>query len=227
MSAQSDAIGAKDTSLPAEQPRKRYDLRKRKAPIAAPDSRSRRKRKIKQQSPFFRLPAELRNIIYRLVLVQPNEHGFQIAGTETLPDQPALLQTCRQIRNDAREMYFQQNEFIFNIVDFDAGPFIKWCRVSDAHRTACAWMSINGAPNWSNLKAWVEHYYFGRVFGFTGEVDWPSLSLTTSAAFRVFEVATTEMARLPGQISLQDWSELEITLEHLHKMMATFDPRWK
>lgn len=57
-------------------------------------------------SQLLSLPAELRNRIYEYALIEENE----IAITADL-HVPALLQTSRQIRREARSLYFEKNTF--------------------------------------------------------------------------------------------------------------------
>lgn len=54
------------------------------------------------------LPAELRNTIYHLVLI--NEHPVEINPT-SLPTHLALTQTCTQIRAEASQIFFAANAF--------------------------------------------------------------------------------------------------------------------
>lgn len=62
-----------------------------------------------QDSPLTRkLPAELRNRIYRLVLVQP--YGIDVSRIRA-PNEPALLATCSQVREEALAVYYSENIF--------------------------------------------------------------------------------------------------------------------
>ncbi|KAK3707637.1 hypothetical protein LTR37_011985 [Vermiconidia calcicola] len=59
-----------------------------------------------------KLPAELRNHIYRLVLVRSQKIGRTYCA---LLSEPALLATCRQIRTEALAIYYSENVFHLNI----------------------------------------------------------------------------------------------------------------
>lgn len=61
-------------------------------------------------SPLARLPAELRNYIYELVLIetQPIEVNW---GYSNLWIAPPLLQTCRQARSEAAPIYYSGSTF--------------------------------------------------------------------------------------------------------------------
>ena len=65
---------------------------------------------------FLDLPAELRNRIYHLALTRPdtiNVTSFDIAKPQfnSSATQPALTQICRQIRNEALPVFYNQNCF--------------------------------------------------------------------------------------------------------------------
>lgn len=53
--------------------------------------------------PFLELPAELRNEVYELVFM--NEQPIDLDDKKTRTIEPPLLQVCRQIRGEARQLY--------------------------------------------------------------------------------------------------------------------------
>lgn len=66
-----------------------------------------------QQSPLCTLPGELRNRIYRLVLVQSSVIlDVKILST---PTEPALLATCQRIRKEALNIFYSENTFHFDL----------------------------------------------------------------------------------------------------------------
>lgn len=84
-------------------------------------------------SAFFRLPAELRNRIYELVLQQSS--GIRIDEDHDMIDQPenllAITKVCWQTQNEARLMLYSVNTFL---VDFN---FVFWLRnLGDDQREA-------------------------------------------------------------------------------------------
>lgn len=54
------------------------------------------------------LPAELRNIVYHLVLVLDKE---VVINTATVRHQRAILQTCKQMREETMKIYYGRNSF--------------------------------------------------------------------------------------------------------------------
>lgn len=61
-------------------------------------------------SPFARLPAELRNHIYDLALVDAGRIEVN-RNLSTHWNPPPLLQACRQLRNEASPVYYGNNTF--------------------------------------------------------------------------------------------------------------------
>lgn len=71
---------------------------------------------IMDQSPFIRLPPELRDDIYEMVLVQDHPIGIsQPPDSKTSRVSfAALLQTCHQIRNEAIAIFYSSNSFVIS-----------------------------------------------------------------------------------------------------------------
>lgn len=63
-----------------------------------------------QQSPFLRLPPELRNRIYEDLLVSEEVVGVTSLGYHQWTP-PSLLHTCHQIRSEASKLYYAANIF--------------------------------------------------------------------------------------------------------------------
>ena len=118
-----------------------------------------------QKSPFFRLPQELRNVIYEYVLlpelnIEPLEsyvHASRLPGVPiafTSPEkgvgtlvrrpicvtEPALTSTCYQIRSEARPMFYSGSIFIL------PKP------VGDHLESVEAWLDAIGAENIARLR---------------------------------------------------------------------------
>lgn len=58
--------------------------------------------------PLLKLPPELRNRIYRYAIVQ--DEPIDVAET-TKKKEPALLATCKEIREQALKMFYHENTF--------------------------------------------------------------------------------------------------------------------
>lgn len=75
----------------------------------------RRQRQTKAPARLLQLPAELRNRIYKFILCDESP----IAVKRHLSSQPlydtAILQACREIRNEALPIYYGSNVFVLNV----------------------------------------------------------------------------------------------------------------
>lgn len=68
---------------------------------------------------LLKLPGELRNRIYELVIVEKGRLKITAKG----PGQPALLRTCRQIRREAGTIYYGSNDFSLRIEAYNGAKF--------------------------------------------------------------------------------------------------------
>lgn len=83
-------------------------------------------------SPLMRLPPELRNRIYDLVVIESQPITISIRkrrfGTPMRP--PALLHNCRQLRAEASPVYYSSNIFIAEEGQRSTlGPLETWLRM--------------------------------------------------------------------------------------------------
>ena len=104
----------------------------------------------KEVSPLLRLPAELRDEIYRLAAplkyhevfrsrlspYRPRQRARVFTTDMPPPEEPALLYVNRQVRQEASAVYYKKNRFTFMIEDLNARTYIKWCKASPARRKA-------------------------------------------------------------------------------------------
>lgn len=82
---------------------------------------------IKENSPVAKLPPQLRNSIFGLLLLAPKAVSIDMSSKpEGLPQLPAsdniqardalaLMVTCKQIRNESAATFYDANEFIIDI----------------------------------------------------------------------------------------------------------------
>lgn len=92
-----------------------------------------------QSSALLALPAELRNTIYHTVLKAEDENHEQ---SQNLSKRIGILQTCRQVREEASSIFFAETTFAF--------------RVSiDGTEKLTAWLTTIGPKNASLLTSLV------------------------------------------------------------------------
>ncbi|KAK4888661.1 hypothetical protein LTR27_012447 [Elasticomyces elasticus] len=75
------------------------------------------------KSPLSLLPPELRNLIYEIALHEPDGIVLETAqGKLTAPANTlALARTCRRLRNETHELFFDRNDFTVNCHYFSFG----------------------------------------------------------------------------------------------------------
>lgn len=109
------------------------------------------------------LPPELRNIIYRLVLL----------ATENVPlgpryKFPKLLQTCQQIRTETLSIFWLENTFVMITRDYNA-RIPKQLAVSLSNSIPSAridfYAMLCGYTHWPNLYDWLRAYHEGKAVG--------------------------------------------------------------
>ena len=78
---------------------------------------------------FLKLPAEIRNQIYRLVLL--SHQKLKIGTDDAL--QPDLTKVCRQIRCETLSIFYGNNEFVFDMYNFNCTGMVIWHRMLDSN----------------------------------------------------------------------------------------------
>ena len=115
-----------------------------------------RRPKQRKSCKFLQLPGEIRNHIYQAALVETDE----IVITKKGPSQPALLRVCRQIRREARGIYYTANKFAVKIERFEGAPLVPF---SEQHAIwsggANLIIRMVGRPCWVNFLAWLKEYH--------------------------------------------------------------------
>lgn len=116
-------------------------------------------------SPFLDLPAELRNSIYRLCLIDRPRFSIRVHDAFKFP---ALLQVNSQIRSEASSIFLLENHFSVDCSNFDCSLYTAFIE-----RTAVAkhlqnmrlrsrvlpWIADTSDMVWSSLLQWLRVYY--------------------------------------------------------------------
>ncbi|KAK5692882.1 hypothetical protein LTR97_010358 [Elasticomyces elasticus] len=167
---------------------------------------------------FFKLPAELRNAIYERVLPLGRRIRFDTYAKLKLP---ALLQVCRQIRNETVGMYYNGNSFVIQTRGCKPGPCASWKQRLQAMglrnvKTDIAIM-LSSEPNWANLMQWCKAVHSGDAIG-------PVQGYCHSSHDR-FVAAAMDIARSykgkPGT-----WDQCEALLKSLRYAIANYESKW-
>lgn len=78
-----------------------------------------------QNSILFRLPAELRVIIYEFAIVQEESIDIETAGARP----PSIAQSCQIIRQETLPIFYQKNRFSTWIVNYDLSVQTQWLQL--------------------------------------------------------------------------------------------------
>jgi len=100
---------------------------------------------------LFKLPAELRNVVYELAVARRrcivwvhlyvvDERGELALEHENNAIQPALTRTCSAIRTEALPIFYELNTFILNLYD------------TNYAESACQWLRVIGKTNRNRVK---------------------------------------------------------------------------
>lgn len=101
------------------------------------------------------LPAELRIRIYEYILAQQTRidvtRTMGLWGQASIWKSPALLQTCRQLRSEASDIYYGENTFYGTHLVYD-----------QFDRTLCHWLRALAPQNRSSIRRIVFYDRTGR-----------------------------------------------------------------
>ena len=169
-----------------------------------------------RHSRLLSLPAEIRNRIYNYALV---EGRIEIQSHSEPPPQPALLQVNRQIRSEARQMYYRENNFVWFINDYDCGTFIRWSQSSERRKHANHIWKMGGLCVWENVLQWLEAIYYNRV-------DGPAWHGEERVGDSAAVVHLMEAVRSMGWDQGLSWMEVKANLQHMRRALAAISQDW-
>ena len=165
-------------------------------------------------SMFLSLPAELRNKIYKEALVETD--AIKVSES-TIPPEPGLLRVNRQIREEAQDIYYNDNLFRFPIADYDTTMLVRWLGSSEA-RAACTWETrYDGRNDWANLHAWIKATYDGKT-----NSAYPTRSLDGKPRIGV-GVFSIVMRMKDNEVP---WETVDQYLNDIRQLISVKDPAW-
>ena len=170
------------------------------------------------QSRLLSLPPEIRNTIYRYALVQ-GKISVRAPAFATA-EQPALLQVNRQIRTEAINIYYHENEFLWLVEDFDATATAMWQQSSEARAQASHIFEFEGRRVWDNLFKWLKAFYSDETSGIGPVRLEQGGAEVVVAASHMFEVVRE--LRSQGR----EWEHIRPILECMRKAVGAYDAPW-
>lgn len=163
---------------------------------------------------LFTLPAELRNEIYRLVLLSQSRITIGARNHE----QPALLRTCRQLREETSSIFYDENRFLTRVQDMRMViPASHWCITRIRAPNFSAHMS--GTMSWSNTLKWLERYYRGEAIRLGSVPNCGPDRIHMNVAAHIFGVVDRLRKKLK-------WKDIVPVLEEVRQMVDDKDGTW-
>jgi hypothetical protein len=140
------------------------------------------------ESPLFNLPRELRDMIYRFVLVRYEKHwprpdGFykypiSIKKNTGIPEHP-LLSASKIVRCETYEIFYYENMYRCEVEEFDPAPVIlaehksSWF-VDQSHGIGIGSPQVGidfEERNWMNLTSWLHMCHRGEIVRWDAELQ--------------------------------------------------------
>ncbi|KAK5739145.1 hypothetical protein LTR17_005446 [Elasticomyces elasticus] len=167
-------------------------------------------------STLFKLPAELRVVIYEYVLVED-----QSITVDTGLRLPSLHSTSRQVREETVPIWYRGNLFNHPITDCDTDLMTKW----NKHCHALCLpeikqeISVSGRPNWSNLVMWCKILCDHSDGG---------MMLPAHNEFSKLEQVISTTTIIAERFSYEDrpWAECELVLNDMRPLLGLVDDEW-
>ena len=165
------------------------------------------------------LPPEMRNPIYRFALVESQDvmirEEYNEDGLLPPPQEPALLFACRQIRDEALEIYWQENTFRVEVENLNAFFYKRWTRKSVTRYHSNHSFSLTGNTDWWCLKDWLKSVYHSNCHGFDSE----NSNRDMAGGAHLFDV----VANMRGNYS---WRQVNEVLQKLRPVLVGHNAAW-
>ena len=168
-------------------------------------------------SALLTMPPELRNIIYRYILVE--EKQLYLSRRSWVSHQRPLPQICRQVRDDAFKLFYTLKEFGVENKDCDASVLHHLSLLSKRNNVSGMkyYLLRSEQPSWVSLKAWVKQYHSLKNVGLF--YKWKTHTLEHVVVGTVFQTAK--------QCRDMAWGCVKKLVDVHHHTLIKIDPRWE
>jgi hypothetical protein len=165
----------------------------------------------------------LPNSIYRYALLETAR--TTITTTPSPTPHPGLLQTCQQIREEATDIYYEENKFPVPVWCFDTRTLLKWIAPSPSKRmyyaigSPCKHQPQLGCR--PKLLAWLQVHFEEKICG-------PGVSIEPEAdrSQRRFVRPLFNMVKHLREKG-RAWEEIEYNLQAALTAMSAQKNAWK
>jgi hypothetical protein len=177
------------------------------------------KNKEKSSFRFLDLPPELRNHVYRILLVKPAGERITLRGADRA--QPSLLRVNKQLRGETASIYYSENTFTFHIHDVNGLDMLPFRKLQSRYRSPQVKGNFKthfmGGANAANLLALIKacHDEPGLIDINVKECRERPLEKVTRAAFEVMK-----------GMRWKTWAEIEVVLKAYFAALAALDRKW-
>lgn len=182
------------------------------------------------RSPLFKLPRELRDYIYEYSFCslytprRSGECGIRVTKEGGIPE-PALLLTCKAIRDEVVPLYYGKTRFHFIVHSFDPAVMLLWnakkahLRLNHNLSAPGQGLTRTGVRSWSNLKRTLQLVHSGhKLFVAVGPRDGPN--------FNGQEEFIQGMINVARSMDDKEWDLVEDTLQMLRHGLVALHPDW-
>ncbi|KAK4549874.1 hypothetical protein LTR36_005175 [Oleoguttula mirabilis] len=149
-----------------------------------------------------------------MVLVSADR--IQIDEQRPPPSEPALLRVHKQMRAEARAIYYKENTFRFHVNDFDITAVLRWYAVSATHRKCHHHYIISSSHDWPRLLAWLQAYYDGLCRSIGERRD--NQACVVHSLFGM-------VREMKGEQALT-WQQVAKNLEYVHQGLVATQSGW-
>jgi len=181
-------------------------------------------------SVLFKLPRELRDYIYEYsfydlyTTARNGKCAINVTKNRGIPE-PAIMLTCKTVRDEALMLYYSQPRFNLMVRSFDPTVMLLWnakkLRLRQDYNLATPGQDISrsGPKGWSNLKRTLQLIHSGhRLFVDVGPRGGPRYSEQ--------EEFIQGMARVAWSMNRMPWDVVETTLQMLRHGLVALDSQW-
>lgn len=165
------------------------------------------------------LPAEVRNNIYRLVLVDDFSVVYDSGSWDAVGT--GLLLTCKQTHQEAIDIYYAENLFEFMMPSHDphALPRLPPRTLRKMAGRIQIWW--NDPPNWPNFELWLRRIHNGEI-----EMLYHEGHYDVRKDCDAEEIAWNAASNLAYELRDLPWSRVAGLLEDWRKALIEVDSRW-
>ncbi|KAK4549719.1 hypothetical protein LTR36_005020 [Oleoguttula mirabilis] len=162
-------------------------------------------------APFFKLPGELRNRIYRLVLIDDDLIQVEKEGFE----EPPVLLVCHDIRSEALPIYYCENHFCLCVKSFNPTVALCWTRkIRELKKhyniSLPITVDMDMYANWSNLILWLQRLHTGDIFA--------GLDYDTTDGVEDYTIVV--MMRQVEDLRSLPWTHVGKAMGHFRKLLS-------